>query len=73
MKLGSFGKFPIPNASENLQNKIAQPVKQLMNEMKNESRDSAVVSSLNIQIDELIMDLFELNEEEKQSVREFEV
>jgi len=72
-KVNELGDFPIPNANEELQNKIAQPVRQLMNEMKKESRDDTLLSILNTQIDELVMDLFQLNKEEKQSVRDFEV
>lgn len=71
--VNEVGKFPIPDASEDLQNKIAQPVQQLTDEMKKEIRDEALISSLNTQIDELVMDLFQLTDEEKQSVREFEV
>lgn len=72
-KVNELGDFPIPNVNEELQNKIAQPVRQLMNEMKKESRDDTLLSILNTQIDELVMDLFQLNKEEKQSVRDFEV
>ncbi|ABJ72939.1 Type I restriction-modification system methyltransferase subunit [Lactococcus cremoris subsp. cremoris SK11] len=72
-KVNELGEFPIPDASEDLQNKIAQPVQQLMDEMKKEIRDEALISSLNTQIDELVLDLFQLKDEEKQSVREFEV
>ncbi|MCT3088963.1 type II restriction endonuclease [Lactococcus lactis] len=71
--VNEVGKFPIPDASEDLQNKIAQPVQQLTDEMKKEIRDEALISSLNTQIDELVMDLFQLTDEAKQSVREFEV
>lgn len=72
-KVNELGKFPIPDASEVWQNKIAQPVRKLMDETKKESRDDTLISSLNTQIDELVMDLFQLTDEEKQTVREFEV
>ncbi len=72
-KVNELGEFPIPDASEDLQNKIAQPVQQLMDEMKKEIRDEVLISSLNTKIDELVMDLFQLTDDEKQSVREFEV
>lgn len=44
-----------------------------MSEMSKEDRDSLKVEQLNIAIDELVMDLFELTDEEKQTVRDFEV
>ena len=52
---------------------VAQPVQTLMDEMKKENKDKSLISSLNIKIDELVMDLFQLTDEEKQTVREFEV
>lgn len=72
-KVNELGEFPIPDASDICQNKIAHLVQKLMHEMKNEFRNNALVSSLNVQIDELVMDLFQLTKEEKQSVRDFEV
>lgn len=44
-----------------------------MGEMKKETKDETLISNLNTQIDELVMDFFQLTDEEKQSVREFEV
>lgn len=72
-KVNELGEFPVPDASENWQNKIARPVRQLMDEMKKENRDEALISSLNTQIDECVMTLFQLTDEEKQSIRNFNV
>lgn len=72
-KVNELGEFPIPDSSEDLQNKIARPVQQLMDEMKNKNRDNVLISSLNTQIDERVMNLFQLTDEEKQSIRDFEV
>ena len=44
-----------------------------MEEMKKDSPDTETVNQLNLAIDDLVMDLFELTEEEKLTVREFEV
>lgn len=44
-----------------------------MEEMKKDSPDTEKVNQLNLEIDELVMDLFDLAEEEKQTVRDFEV
>lgn len=41
--------------------------------MKKDSPDTEKVNQLNLEIDELVMDLFDLAEEEKQTVRDFEV
>lgn len=44
-----------------------------MKESKKEKRDDYLISNLNTEIDEVVMELFKLTEDEKQSVREFEV
>jgi hypothetical protein len=44
-----------------------------MEEMAKEKVKQDLVDSLNIKIDDLVMDLFGLTEEEKQTVRDFEV
>jgi hypothetical protein len=41
--------------------------------MKRKPRDEALISSLNTQIDERVMALFQLTDEEKRSIRDFEV
>ena len=41
--------------------------------MAKEKVKQDLVDSLNIKIDDLVMDLFDLTEEEKQTVRDFEV
>lgn len=73
MRLTQIKDFPIPDATDSQQEEIAQVVEQLMEEMKKDSPDTETVNQLNLAIDELAMDLFELTEEEKQTVREFEV
>lgn len=71
-KVNELGDFPIPDATDSPQEDIAQVVEQLMEEMKKDSPDTEKVNQLNLEIDELVMDLFDLAEEEKQTVRDFE-
>ena len=73
MRLTQIKDFPIPDATDSQQEDIAQVVEQLMEEMKKDSPDTEKVNQLNLEIDELVMDLFDLAEEEKQTVRDFEV
>lgn len=72
-KIGEMSEFPIPDSTEEQQIQIAIPVEMLMKEMAKEEVDQDLVDSLNTEIDELVMDLFGLNEEEKQTVRDFEL
>ena len=72
-KIGEMSEFPIPNATEQQQEEIAHLVQSLMSEMLKNDKDNSKVELLNISIDELVMDLFGLTEEEKQTVRDFEV
>ncbi|HFI0255109.1 TPA: TaqI-like C-terminal specificity domain-containing protein [Streptococcus suis] len=72
-KVNELGDFPIPDATESQQEEVAQVVEQLMEEMKKDSPDTEKISQLNLKIDDLVMNLFYLTEEEKQTVREFEV
>ncbi|HFI0695891.1 TPA: TaqI-like C-terminal specificity domain-containing protein, partial [Streptococcus suis] len=71
--VNELGNFPIPDATESQQEEVAQVVEQLMEEMKKDSPDTEKISQLNLKIDDLVMDLFDLTEEEKQTVRDFEV
>ena len=73
MRLTQIKQFPIPNSSVEQQNEIADLVKKIMEEMAKEKVKQDLVDSLNIKIDDLVMDLFGLTEEEKQTVRDFEV
>ncbi|RRR55114.1 type II restriction endonuclease [Streptococcus suis] len=73
MRLTQIKDFPIPAATDSQQEVLAQLVEQLMEEMKKDSPDTEKVNQLNLEIDEFVMDLFDLTEEEKQTVREFEV
>ena len=72
-KVNELGDFPIPDGNEEQQSVIAELVQKLMDEMKKEEKDESLISTLNIQIDEYVMELFGLTEDEKQSVRDFEV
>ena len=72
-KVNELGDFPIPDGTEEQQSLIAELVQKLMDEMKKEEKDESLISTLNIQIDEYVMELFGLTENEKQSVRAFEV
>lgn len=73
MRLTQIKDFPIPDATEVQQEEVAQVVEQLMEEMKKDSPDTEKVNQLNLEIDELVMDLFDLTEDEKQTVRDFEI
>ena len=70
-KINELGEFPIPNSTKAQQDSIAILVEQLMDEMMKEKPDSELVSKLNLDIDNLVMDLFDLTEEEKKIVSEF--
>lgn len=72
-KVNELSDFPIPDGNEEQQSLIAELVQKLMDEMKKEEKDESLISTLNIQIDEYVMELFGLTEDEKQSVRDFEV
>ncbi|MCG9913673.1 DUF7149 domain-containing protein [Streptococcus suis] len=71
--VNELGNFPIPDATDSQQEDIAHVVEQLMVEMKKDSPDTDIVHQLNLKIDDLVMNLFDLTEEEKQIVRNFEV
>lgn len=73
MRLTQIKQFPIPNSNVEQQNEIADLVKKIIEEMAKEKVKQDLVDSLNIKIDDLVMDLFDLTEEEKQTVRDFEV
>lgn len=70
-KVNELGEFPIPNSTKEQQDSIAILVKQLMDEMKKEQQDSELINKLNLDIDNLVMDLFDLTEDEKKIVSEF--
>ncbi|EPD87533.1 type IIG restriction enzyme/methyltransferase [Streptococcus sp. HPH0090] len=70
-KINELGEFPIPEASNSQQNSIALLVEQLMDEMKKETQDSELINKLNLDIDNLVMDLFDLTDDEKKIVSEF--
>lgn len=72
-KVNELGEFPIPDGTDSQQNSIAETVQQLMDEMKKNPRNEALFTTLNTKIDEAVMELFGLTEDEKKSVREFEV
>ena len=70
-KVNELGEFPIPNSTKEQQDSIAILVEQLMDEMKKETPDSELVNKLNLDIDNLVMDLFDLTDDEKKIVSEF--
>ena len=72
-KVNELGDFPIPAATDSQQEEVAQLVEQLIEEMKKDSLETKKITQLNLKIDDLVMDLFCLTEEEKQTVRDFEV
>lgn len=70
-KVNELGEFPIPHSTKEQQDSIAILVEQLMDEMKKETPDSELINKLNLDIDNLVMDLFDLTEDEKKIVLEF--
>lgn len=70
-KVNELGTFPIPEATSIQQEEIAKLVKNLTDEIGKEDKDSTLISDLNLQIDELVMNLFDLTSGEKQKVRDF--
>lgn len=72
-KVNELGEFPIPNSTKEQQDPIAILVEQLMDEMKKETQDSELINKLNLDIDNLVMDLFDLTEDEKKIVFEFTI
>ena len=73
LQVKELKQFPIPDATDEQQKKLEIIVHRLMKESKKEERDDYLISNLNTEIDEVVMELFKLTEDEKQSVREFEV
>lgn len=71
--LNELGQFPIPDVNDVQEREIANNVKLLMNEMAKEESNHKLVDELNIAIDEQVMNAFKLTEEEKQTVRDFEI
>lgn len=72
-KVNELGNFPTPTACNEQQEDISKLVQLLMDQIKKEKKDETKILMLNNQIDELVMQLFGLTEDEKRSVRDFEV
>ncbi|KXS07774.1 type IIG restriction enzyme/methyltransferase [Enterococcus faecium] len=73
MRLTQIKQFPIPNATDEQQRFLSGLVRNLMGEFEKEKPDKSKIADLNIEIDEYVMDIFDLNESEKESIRDFEV
>lgn len=71
-KVNELGEFPIPNASLAQQEEIATLVEVLMDTMR-KAPDYNLILQLNRQIDDLVMDLFNLTNQEKKGVHEFHI
>ncbi len=71
-KVNELGEFPIPNASLAQQEEIATLVEVLMDAMR-KAPDYNLILQLNRQIDDLVMDLFNLTNQEKKGVHEFHI
>lgn len=70
-KINELSQFPLPIGSETQINNLVFYVKEILESHK--KNDSSKVEFLNDAIDEIVMDIFDFNEEEKQSIRELEV
>lgn len=68
-KVNELEQFPIPNLETSLQEKIVVLVKSIMTKEKTKEN----CESENAKIDELVMTAFGLNDQEKESVRKFEI
>lgn len=72
-KIGEMGEFPIPESSQKQQEEIANVVSELIEEMSKIEIDNNKIEYLNLLIDDLVMDLYELDEQEKNIVLNFEL
>lgn len=68
-KVNELSQFPVPDMDKLMQEKIANSVKILMKNI--ERGDNCSINDS--KVDELVMEAFGLTEEEKKSVREFEI
>lgn len=73
IRLTQIKQFPIPIAKDVQQNEIASIVQNLMVEMEKEIRNKSLISELDLQIDEYVMEIFNLTEKEKQIIRDFKL
>lgn len=72
-KVNELGEFPVPLASSEVQTIISELVIDMIDENKKVEPEGKILDSLNKQIDELVMSLFNLDDTEKQLVEEFEI
>jgi len=70
-KINELGEFPIPNMNYEVQDNLATLVKRIMNENSKIDPDKKNLENLNFKIDNMVMDIFNLSEEEKNVVRNF--
>jgi len=70
-KVNELGEFPIPNINYEVQDNLSTLVKRMLNENSKIDPDKKVLKYLNLKIDNMVMDAFNLNEEEKDVVRNF--
>lgn len=72
-KVNELGEFPVPLASSEVQTIISELVIDMIAENKKVEPEGKVLDSLNKQIDDLVMSLFDLDDTEKKLVEEFEI
>lgn len=72
-KVNELGEFPTPLASSEEQTIISRLVIAMIDENKKTEPDMNMLDSLNKQIDDLVMSLFDLDDKEKRLVEEFEI
>lgn len=72
-KVNELGEFPTPLANSEEQTIISRLVIAMIDENKKAEPDMNMLDSLNKQIDDLVMSLFDLDDKEKQLVEEFEI
>ncbi|MFW8054399.1 DUF7149 domain-containing protein [Vagococcus fluvialis] len=71
-KVNELGDFPIPNMNCEVQDTLAILVKEIMKENSKIDPDKKSFENLNLKIDNMVMDIFNLSEEEKNVVRHFQ-
>lgn len=72
MRLYQIKEFLIPDATEEEQETLSKVVEELLSMSESKSEDAAQkIEELNRNIDEIVMDLFKLNNEEKEVIRNF--
>lgn len=74
LRLKQIRNFPVPIVSDDKQSKLASLVKQLLSLNSDPLNfDETEYKNLNLEVDELVMDFYNLDEDEKAIIRDFEI